>query len=119
VTIAGLELEVNDLKNAANHVMDMVEPQVAEEEAKPTMYQLLATAQKLVDSLRVMSLTATTESLVRVKSHHPEVDMVKVGEGPDVTKDLKVVEDEVREATEKIMDAIDYEADDGKEYSLS
>jgi hypothetical protein len=45
--------------------------------------------------------------------------MVKVGEGPDVTKDLKVVEDEVREATEKIMDAIDYEADDGKEYSLS
>jgi hypothetical protein len=41
--------------------------------------------------------------------------MVKVGEGPDVTKDLKVVEDEVREAAEKIMDAIYYEGDSGEE----
>jgi hypothetical protein len=29
VTIVGLEVEVNDLKNAADHVMDMVESQVA------------------------------------------------------------------------------------------
>jgi hypothetical protein len=41
--------------------------------------------------------------------------MVKVREGPDVIKDLKVVEDEVREGTEKIMDAIDYEGDHGEE----
>jgi hypothetical protein len=69
----------------------------------------------LVDLLRATSLTAETELLVRVKSHHSEVDMVKVREGPDVIKDLKVVEDEVREGTEKIMDAIDYEGDHGEE----
>jgi hypothetical protein len=57
----------------------------------------------------------TTESLVRVKSHHPEVDMVKVGEGPDTTKDLKAIEEEVRVAAMKIMDAIDYEGYDGEE----
>jgi hypothetical protein len=56
-----------------------------------------------------------TESLVRVKSHFSEVDMVKVGEGPDETKDLKVIEAEVQAVAEKIMDAIDYEGDDGEE----
>jgi hypothetical protein len=62
-----------------------------------------------------MSLTAVTESQVRVKSHFPEVDMVKVGEGANATKDLQVVEEEVRVATDKIMDVIDYEGDDGGE----
>jgi hypothetical protein len=41
--------------------------------------------------------------------------MVKVGEGPDATKDLKGVELEVREAAMAIMDAIDYEGDEGEE----
>jgi hypothetical protein len=41
--------------------------------------------------------------------------MVKVGEGPDETKDLKVIEAEVQAVAEKIMDAIDYEGDDGEE----
>jgi hypothetical protein len=37
--------------------------------------------------------------------------MAKVGKCSDTTKDLKVVEAEVQSATEKIMDAIDYEGD--------
>jgi hypothetical protein len=82
VTITGLEVEVNDLNNTANYVMDMVETQVATEEPKPTIDRLLAVPQKLVDLLRARSLTAETESFVRVKSHHPEVYMAKVGEGP-------------------------------------
>jgi hypothetical protein len=41
--------------------------------------------------------------------------MIKVVEGPDMTKDLKAVELEVREAAMVIMDAIDYEGDDGEE----
>jgi hypothetical protein len=41
--------------------------------------------------------------------------MVKVGEGPDTTKDLKAVEDEVWEAAKKIMDAIDYEGNNSEE----
>jgi hypothetical protein len=69
----------------------------------------------LVDLLRVTILIAVKESLVRVKSHFPEVDMVKVGEGPDTTKDLHVVEEEVRVAANKIMDTIDYKGDDGEE----
>jgi hypothetical protein len=55
----------------------------------------------LVDLLRATSLTGATESLVRLKSHFPEVDMVKVEEGPDITKDLQVVEEVVRVAAEK------------------
>jgi hypothetical protein len=50
---------------------------------------------------------------MRVKSHFLEVNMVKAGEGPDATKGLKVVEEEVGVATEKIMDTIDYEGNDG------
>jgi hypothetical protein len=41
--------------------------------------------------------------------------MVKVGEGSDATKDPKVLELEVREATTAVMDALDYEGDDGEE----
>jgi hypothetical protein len=37
VAIAGLEVEVNDLKNATHHVMDKVVPQVAGEEPKPVI----------------------------------------------------------------------------------
>jgi hypothetical protein len=97
-------VELNDLKNAAHFVMDMVEMQVAREEPKPTIVRLLAAPQKLIDHLKATSLTATTTSLVRVKSHHPEVDIVKVEEGPDTTKDLKAVVDEIREAAEAIME---------------
>jgi hypothetical protein len=95
--------------------MDMVEAQVAGEGRKPAINRLLAAPQKLVDLLKAKTLTAATELLVQQKSHHPEVDMVKVGEGPDATKDLKVVEDEIREAAVKIMDAIDYEGDHSEE----
>jgi hypothetical protein len=95
VTIAGLEVEVTDLKNAADLVMDMVESQVAGEEPKPAIDRRMCAPQKLVVLLRVTSLTTAMESLVRVKSHFPEVDMVKVGEGLDVSKDLKAVEPEV------------------------
>jgi hypothetical protein len=101
VTIVGLDVEVNDLKNAADHVMDTMELQVDGEESKPAIDQLLAAPQKLVDLLRATSLTAATESLVRLKSHFPEVDMVKIEEGPDITKDLQVVEEVVRVAAEK------------------
>jgi hypothetical protein len=79
VIFAGQEVELNDLKNAAHFVMDMVETQVVGKEPKPAIDRLLAAPQKSVDLLKVMSLTAATKSLVRVKSHHPDIDMVKVG----------------------------------------
>lgn len=85
VAIAGLQVEVNDLKNAADNVMDMVVPQVAREERKPVI-------DRPIDLLRATSLTLAMESLVRVKSHFPEVDMVKVWEGPDEVKHLGAIE---------------------------
>jgi hypothetical protein len=39
--------------------------------------------------LRVTSLAAATDALVRVRSHFPDIDMAKVKGGADTTKDLK------------------------------
>jgi chromosome segregation ATPase len=115
VIIAGQEVELNNLKNTAHFVMDMVETQVTGEEPKSSIDRLLAAPENLVNLLKATSLTAATESLMRVKSHHPDVDMVKVGEGPDATKDLRVVEEEARGASMAIIDAIDYEGDNDGE----
>jgi hypothetical protein len=60
-------------------------------------------------------LAAATDALVRVKSHHPDIDMVKVKEGVNVTKDLQALEMEVRDAAMEVMDTLDYEGDDGEE----
>jgi hypothetical protein len=108
-------VELVDLKNVANFAMDMLASQVEGEEPKPAIDHLLATPEKLLDLLKATSLAAATEALVRVKSHYPNIDMVKVGEDPDATKDPKVIELEVRDATMAVMDAIDYEGDDGEE----
>jgi heme oxygenase len=105
-------VEVNDLKNVVDHVMDMVVPQAAGEEPKPVINRLIAAQQKLTKLLRATSLTAAVEYLVWVKSHLPEDDMVKVGEGPDEAYDLKAIKAEVQPAAEKIMYTIDYEGDD-------
>lgn len=115
MTIAGQEVELDYLKNDAHFVMIMVVAQVEGEEPKLAIDQLLGVPEKFVDLLKATSLTAAIETLVRVKSHHPDVDTVKVGEGPDATKDLKIVELEVREAAMAIIDSIDYEGNDGEE----
>jgi hypothetical protein len=43
--------------------------------------------------------------------------MVKVGEGSNAMKDLKVLELEVREASTTVMDTLDFEGDDRQELS--
>jgi hypothetical protein len=108
VTIAGQEVELNDLKNATHYAMDMIASQVEGEDPKPAIDRLIGIPEKLLDLLKVTSLEAATEELVRVKLHYPEVDMVKVGEGLDTTKDLKALELEVRDAATVVMDALDY-----------
>jgi hypothetical protein len=114
VIIARQEVELNDLKNATHFVMDMVATQVEGERPKPAIDRLLAAPEKLVDLSKATILTAATESLVRVKSHHHDLDMIMVGEGPDASKDLKAKDLEVRE-TAMAMDGIDYEGDDGED----
>jgi hypothetical protein len=63
--------------------------------------------------LRATSLAATTDALVRVKSHYPEVDMTKIKGGADTTKDLQALELEVDEDATEVAKSIDFEGDDG------
>jgi chromosome segregation ATPase len=114
VIIAGQEVELNNLKNTTHFTMDILASQVEGEEPKPAIDLLLAAPEKLLDLLKTTSLAVATEVLVRVKSNYPDIDMVKVGEGSDATKDPKVLELEVREAATAVMDALDYEGDGGE-----
>jgi predicted transcriptional regulator len=74
---------------------------------------LIDTPNRLLTLLKVTSLAAATDALVRVRSEYPNGDMAKVKGGADTTKDLKALELEVRDAAMEVMDNIDYEGDDG------
>jgi hypothetical protein len=114
ITIAGYEVELNNLKGAANYAMDCIAVPAEGEEAKSIVDRLVETLNRLLTLLKATSLAATTDALVRVKSHYPDVDMAKVKAGPDVEKDLAALELEVRDATIEVMDNLDYEGDDGE-----
>jgi chromosome segregation ATPase len=115
ITIARQEVEPNDLKNATHYAMDVIASPVEGEEPKPALDSLIAIPEKLLDLLKATSLAAAMEVLVRLKSHCPEVDMIKVREGSYTTKDLKALELEVRDAAMTVMDTLDYEGDDDEE----
>jgi hypothetical protein len=114
MTIAWYEVELNDLKGAANYAMDCIAVPAEREEAKSVVDRLIDTPNKLLTLLKVTSLSAATDALVRVKSHYPDVDMAKVKAGPDIEKDLAALELEVQEATIEVMDNLDYEGDYGE-----
>jgi hypothetical protein len=63
--------------------------------------------------LRATSLAASTDALVRVKSHYPDVDMAKIKGGADTTKDLQALELEVEDAANEVMENINFEGDGG------
>jgi hypothetical protein len=77
VTIAGHEVELRDLKNAAHCVMNCITLQVKGAEQKSILDRLIETPDRLLTLL---------DALVRVKSHYPDVDMVKVKGGADAEK---------------------------------
>jgi hypothetical protein len=109
ITIAGYEVELNDLKGAANYTMACIAEPAEGEEPQSIVDRL----NRLLTLLRATSLAAATDTLVRVKSHYPDVDMAKVKGGADTTKDLKALELEVEEAAMEVMDNIDYESEGG------
>jgi hypothetical protein len=78
VTIAGHEVELRDVKNATHYAMDCIATHVKGEEPTSVLDHLIKTPDRLLTLLKVTSLAAATDALVRVKSHHPDVDMVKV-----------------------------------------
>jgi hypothetical protein len=84
------------------------------EEAKSIVDRLVETPDRLLTLLKATSLVATTDALVTVKSHYPDVDMAKVKAGPDVEKDLATLELEVRDAAIEEMDNLDYESNNGE-----
>jgi hypothetical protein len=98
MTIAGYEVELNDLKGAANYAMDCIAMSAEGEEAKSIVDRLRDTPDRLLTLLRATSLAAVTDALVRVKSHYPDVDMATVKAGPNVEKDLAALEQEVEDA---------------------
>jgi hypothetical protein len=115
VTIAGQEVEPRDLKSTANYAMDCIVVPVEGEEPKSIVDRLIETPDRLLTLLKATSLAATTNALVRVKSHYPDVDMAKVNGGANAEKDLAALELEVRDAPMEVMDSLDYENDDGRQ----
>jgi hypothetical protein len=63
--------------------------------------------------LTATGLASATNALVRFKSHYPEVDMTKIKDGADTTKDLQALELEVDEAATAVAESINFEGDDG------
>jgi hypothetical protein len=114
ITIARYEVELNDLKCAANYAMDCIAVPAEGEEAKSIVDRLVETPDRLLTLLKATILAAAIDALVRVKSHYPDVDMAKVKAGPDVEKDLAVLELEVRDVAIEVMDNLDYEGDDSE-----
>jgi hypothetical protein len=113
ITIAGYEVELNDLKGVANYAIDCIAVPTEGDGARSIVDCLIDTPNKLLTLLRATSLAAATDALVRVKSHYPDVDMAKIKGGADTTKDLKALELEVGDAAMEVMDNIDYKGDDG------
>jgi hypothetical protein len=113
ITIAGYEVELNDLKGAANYAMSCIAVPEEGEQQQSIVDRLVDTPNKLLTLLRATSLAAATDALVRVKSHYPDVDMAKVKGGADTTKDLQALELEVEEAANEVMENIDFEGDGG------
>jgi hypothetical protein len=113
ISIAGYEVELNELKGAASYAMDCIVVPSEAEGPQSLVDSLIVTPNRLLTLLRANSLAAATEALVRVKSHYPDVNMAKVKDGADTTKDLKALELEVGDAAMEVIDNIDYEGDDG------
>jgi hypothetical protein len=113
ITIAGYEVELNDLKGAANYAMSCIPIPEEGEQQQSIVDRLVDTPDRLLTLLRVTGLAAATDALVRVKSHYPEVNMAKIKGGADTMKDLRALELEVYDAANEVMENIDFEGDGG------
>jgi hypothetical protein len=113
ITIAGYEVELNNLKGAANYAMSCIPIPEEGDQQQSIVNRLVDTPNRLLLLLRATGLAAATNALVRVKSHYPKVDMTKIKGDADTTKDLQAVELEVDEATTEVAESIAFEGDGG------
>jgi hypothetical protein len=113
ITIAGYEVELNHLKDAANYAMSCIPVPEEGDQQQSIIDRLVDTPNRLLLLLRATGLAAVTDALVRVKSHYPEIDMTKIKGGADTTKDLHALKLEVDEAITEVAKSIDFEGDGG------
>jgi hypothetical protein len=113
IAIAGYEVELNDLKGAANYAMSCIPVPEEGDQQQSIVDRLVDTPNRLLLLLRATGLAAATDALVRVKSHYPEVDMTKIKGGADTMKDLHALELVVDEAATEVAENIDFEGDGG------
>jgi hypothetical protein len=113
ITIVGYEVELNDLKGAANYAMSCIAIPEEGEQQQSIVDRLVDTPNRLLTLLKATGFAAATDALVRVMSHYPEVDMAKIKGGADTTKDLQALELEVDDAANKVMENIDFKGDGG------
>jgi hypothetical protein len=83
MTIVGYEVELNDLRGAANYAMDCIAVPAEGEGAKSIVDCLIDTPNMLLTLLKAASLAAATDALVRVNCHYPDIDMANVKAGRD------------------------------------
>jgi hypothetical protein len=112
-TIAGYEVELNDLNGAANYAMSCIAVPEEGEQQRSIVDRLIDTPNWLLTLLRANGLAAATDALVRVKSHYPDVDTVKIKGVADTTRDLQALELEVEEASNEVMENIEFEGEGG------
>jgi hypothetical protein len=91
ITIAGYEVELNDLKGAANYAMSCIPVPEEGGQQRSIVDRLIDTPNRLLLLLREIGLAVATDALVGVKSHYPEVDMTKIKGGAYTTKDLQAL----------------------------
>jgi hypothetical protein len=113
ITIAGYEVELNELKGAANYAMSCIPVPEEGNQQQSIVDRLVGTPNRLLLLLRATGLAAATDALVRVKSHYPEVDMTKIKGGADTMKNLHALEPEVDEAATEVAESINFEGDGG------
>jgi hypothetical protein len=113
ITIAGYEVELNDLKGVANYAMSCIPVPEEGEQQQSIVDRLVDTPNRLLLLLRATGLAAATDALVRVKSHDPKFNMTKINGGADTTKDLQALELEVDEVATEVAESIDFEGDGG------
>jgi hypothetical protein len=70
ITIAGYEVELNDLKSATNYAMSCIAIPEEGEQQRSIVDRLVDTPNRLLTLLWAMSLAAATDALLRVKSFH-------------------------------------------------
>jgi hypothetical protein len=113
IAIAGYEVELNDLKGAANYSMSCIPVPEEGDQQQSIVDRLVDTPNRQLLLLRATGLVVATGALVRVKSHYPEVDMTKIKGSADTTKYLQALELDVDEAATEVAESIDFEGNGG------